>query len=178
MRTLTRVTLATSLPFLRVRYKNTMSAKGLEERGAAAGKVAVEATDVEEEEASELASVDELVRSERAADAEKMAEAVTEEETDHRLRVTTRDGAELLATETTTRRAVAEETMTKEEEEADLVMAAEELTSTARDQEETDREVAEEEVRAALVQDPEVSEVAVPKLEPLSASEHHSPVVR
>ena len=51
----------------------------------------------------------------------------------------------------------------------DLVMEAEELTSTARDQEETDREVAEEEAPVALVQDPEASEVVVPNLEPLLA---------
>jgi len=152
-----------------------MSAKGSEATGDQAGTVAEAAIDAEEEEASELASGDALVRSARA-DAERTADqAANEEETDHRLRATTREGVDLLVTETATRKVAAEETMIKEEEEADPAMAAEELTSMARDREPEDREVAEEAAPAAQVQDQEAREVAVPELVPLSPSERSRP---
>lgn len=147
-----------------------------------AGKAVVEATDAAEEEealVSELGSVELGLVQALKADAEKKADlAATAEVTDQRPKVMTRDAVDHLATEmTATRRAAAEERTTKEEEEADLVTAAEELTSTERDQEETDREVAEEEAPEALAQDLEPREV-VPRPEPQSPSEHLSPEVR
>lgn len=148
-------------------------------RGDTAGKAVVVRDAVAEEEAlvSEQASVDALVLAARA-DAEKMAEAaVSAEVTDRPPKVTRRDDVDHLATEATaTLKVAAAETTTKEEEVAEAAMAAEELTSTARDQEETDREVAEEEAHVAVAQDPEAREV--PELEPLLPSEHPSPGVR
>lgn len=105
------------------------------------------------------------------ADAETMEDlAVTEEERDHRPRVTRREGVDLLVTETMATLKVAEETMTKEEEEADA-MAAEDQTTTARDREETAREAEEEEEHVALAQDLALREAA--RLLQL-ASEHFS----
>ena len=111
------------------------------------------------------------------ADAETMEDlAVTEEERDHRPRVTRREGADLV-TETMATLKVAEETMTKEEEEADAMAATEttgtteDLTTTARDREETAREAEEEEEHVALAQDLALREAA--RLLQL-ASEHFS----
>lgn len=135
---------------------------------------AVVATEeVEEEEASEQVSVEETNQSAEMADAETRADkAASAEEIDHRLRAMTREDVVHLVTEmVATPKVAEEETMTKEAEVADLVMAAEEPTSTARDQELVDREAAEEAVPADLVPDQEVSEVVVPELEPLSLSE-------
>lgn len=134
---------------------------------------AVATEEVEEEEASEQVSVEETNQSAEMADAETRADkAASAEEIDHRLRATTREDVVHLVTEmVATPKVAEEETMTKEAEVADLVMAAEEPTSTARDQELVDREAAEEAVPADLVPDQEVSEVVVPELEPLSPSE-------
>lgn len=157
----------------------------------AAGTEVAEATDVEEEEeaaVSEQVSVDVLALA-VMADAETMAEVRTEETDLPRPR--TRDDVAHLATETMAT-LEAEETMHQEVGTVEVVtveaetvviivvimvvmiVMAEELTSTARDQEETVSEVAEE-ADAAVHE--EVTEVA-PRADPLAPSERPSPAVR
>jgi len=157
-----------------MRFRSTMSARDLAVTGdQIVMEVAVETEEVEEEEVSDLDSADELPKS-ATADAETTEDKAVSEgkEIDHRLRATTGEDEDLLVTEkAATRKVVAEETMTMEAEVADLVMAAEEPTSTARDRELADKEEAEEAVPADPVPDQEVREVEAPEAEPLLPSE-------
>jgi len=157
-----------------MRFRSTTSARDLAVIGdQIVMEVAVETEEVEEEEVSDLDSADALLRS-AMADAEKTEDKAVSagKVIDHRLRETTGEDVDLLVTEkAATRKVAAEETMTMEVEVADLAMAAEEPTSTARDRELGDKEEAEEAVPADPVPDQEVREVEAPEAEPLLLSE-------
>lgn len=136
-----------------------------------------ETTDEEAEEAdsSELDSADALAPAAKADAGTITDPAVTEEASDHKPRVTTREGVHLGTEMRATLKVVAEETMTKVrvQDEADA-MAAEEMTTIATDQEEKAREEEEEAhvVAKLIAQDLEVREAANRELQ--LPSDHRS----